>query len=104
MASVLAVFLLALSPTALAADGSDTGVVRVGALPELGSDHKDGYRVGSGDVIEVLAVGEADISGTYVVEHSGSLRMPYIDKVQVGGLTTDSIGSLLVEAYASRTQ
>jgi polysaccharide export outer membrane protein len=51
-------------------------------------------------VVEVLAVGEADISGTYVVEHAGSLRMPYVDKVQVGGLTTDGIGSLLVEAYA----
>ncbi len=97
----LLALLLAFAPTSYASEVGDTGVVRVGELPTLGPDHRDGYRVGPGDVVEVQVVGEADISGPYAVEHAGMLKMPYIDKVRVEGLTTDEITSVITEAYTA---
>ncbi|MFT5457409.1 MAG: polysaccharide export outer membrane protein [Myxococcota bacterium] len=96
---LLTLMLVLHAPSAFASDVGDSGVARVEALPTLGPDHSDGYRVGPGDTIQVQVVGEEDLSNTYTVERSGAFKMPYIDKVKVDGLTADEITSLLVERY-----
>jgi polysaccharide biosynthesis/export protein len=55
-----------------------------------------GYRVGSGDRLSVKVVGEAELTGEYVVDPSGVMSMPYVRSVPVAGMTTGDIERLVV--------
>jgi polysaccharide export outer membrane protein len=54
-----------------------------------------GYRVGIGDVIEVEAYQEDEISGEFSVEVSGAITFPLLGTVPVAGMTTAEISTLL---------
>ena len=54
-----------------------------------------GYRVGIGDVIEVEAFQEDEISGEFSVEVSGAITFPLLGTVPVAGMTAAEIAALL---------
>lgn len=45
------------------------------------------YRLGSGDEIKVTVYGEADLSGSFVVDGEGRIAMSLIGPVEIGGMT-----------------
>jgi polysaccharide biosynthesis/export protein len=61
------------------------------AAYEFGS----GYRVGAGDRLSVRVVGEADLTGEYVVDATGVFSMPYVQSIPVAGLNTGQIEKLI---------
>ena len=54
-------------------------------------EYVTGYRVGAGDRLTVRVAGEADLTADYLVDGSGNISMPYVQTMQVGGLTTQQI-------------
>ena len=51
------------------------------------------YRMGSGDSLRVTVFGQKDLSGTFNVDGTGSISMPLIGNVPVGGLTVREAGA-----------
>jgi polysaccharide export outer membrane protein len=47
----------------------------------------DAYTLGSGDKLKVAIFGEEDLSGEFVVDGGGFIRMPLIGQVKAAGLT-----------------
>ena len=56
-----------------------------------------GYQVGIGDVIEITAFQEEEITGEFLVEASGAITFPLLGPVPVVGLTPASISAALEE-------
>jgi len=56
-----------------------------------------GYQVGIGDVIEITAFQEDEITGDYLVEASGAITFPLLGPVPVAGMTPASIALVLEE-------
>ncbi len=54
-------------------------------------EYSVGYRVGAGDRLTVRVAGEADITGEYVVDPSGLVSLPYVQNLQVAGLSSTEI-------------
>jgi polysaccharide export outer membrane protein len=51
----------------------------------------DDYRVGAGDVLEIVVLGNADLTRTATVQPSGSIAFPLLNEVPVAGLTVSEI-------------
>jgi polysaccharide export outer membrane protein len=60
----------------------------------------DDYRVGPRDVLEVIVVGESDLTGKYMVRADGSFEFPLIGTVKVAGLTAAEIETRLRDRLA----
>lgn len=58
------------------------------AMPSAPAVAKESYQLGNGDRIQVTVFGEKSLSGQYLVDGTGSIAMPLISQVAVGGLTT----------------
>jgi len=56
-----------------------------------------GYQVGIGDVIEITAFQEDEITGEFLVEASGAITFPLLGPVPVAGMTLASISLVLEE-------
>ncbi|MDE2384218.1 MAG: polysaccharide export protein [Alphaproteobacteria bacterium] len=54
-----------------------------------------GYRVGSGDKLQIRVAGEADLSGEFPVDASGAISLPYVQSVTVAGMTTPQIEAMI---------
>lgn len=54
-------------------------------------EYETGYKVGAGDRLTVRVAGEAELSSEYVVDGSGNISMPYIQTVQIAGMTAPEI-------------
>jgi polysaccharide export outer membrane protein len=66
------------------------------------------YRVGPGDVLEVTVLGNEDLSRTPTVQTSGTIALPLLGEVAVGGLTVaqvkDKVTQLLGKDYLVNPQ
>jgi len=71
-------------------------VTPVGAQ-EVQETESTGYEVGIGDVIEITAFQEDEITGEFLVEASGAITFPLLGPVPVAGMTAASISSILEE-------
>jgi polysaccharide export outer membrane protein len=58
-------------------------------------EYGTGYRVGAGDRLTIRVAGEADLTADYLVDGSGNISMPYIQTVNVAGLTSAQIEKLV---------
>lgn len=74
----------------------------VGVVPPYGAqgtaaayEYATGYKVGAGDRIAVKVAGEADITGEYLVDGSGTISLPYVSTITVAGMTTAQIEKLI---------
>lgn len=45
------------------------------------------YRLGAGDKVKVTVYGQADLSGEFVIDGSGTLQLPLVGQVKAAGLT-----------------
>jgi len=68
----------------------------VGAQEEQKTESA-GYQVGIGDVIEITAFQEEEITGEFLVEASGAISFPLLGPVPVVGMTSASISAALEE-------
>jgi polysaccharide export outer membrane protein len=70
-------------------------LVPPGRAQEENTPETGGYRVGIGDVIEVEAFQEDEISGEFSVEPSGAITFPLLGSVPVAGMTPAEVSSAL---------
>ncbi len=68
-----------------------TVLLLVAAIPALGLESVEPYRVSPGDVLNVTVFGEAELSGRYPVGPTGAISMPLVGPVSVGGETLDEV-------------
>ena len=61
------------------------------------SDSMDVYLIETGDVLEIVILGEEELSRTMMVMHNGTISFPLIGEVRVAGLTTEQAGDVLVQ-------
>ena len=57
------------------------------------------YHLGTGDKVRITVFNEADLSGEYVIDSQGFLRLPLIGQMQAAGLSTTALERRLAEAY-----
>ena len=55
------------------------------------------YLIEPGDVLEIVILGEEELSRTLMVMHNGTISFPLIGEVRMAGLTTDQACELLIE-------
>ena len=55
------------------------------------------YVIESGDLLEIIILGEEELSRTLMVMHNGTVSFPLIGEAKVAGLTTEQAAELLVE-------
>ena len=74
----------------------------VGAVEPFGTqgkaaayEYSTGYRVGAGDRLTIRVAGETDLTADYLVDGSGNISMPYIQTVNIAGLTSGQIEKLI---------
>lgn len=58
------------------------------------------YRVGPGDQVQIQVYDEPDLSGAFPIDQGGSVLIPLVGTLKVGGLTADCIAERLTEALA----
>jgi len=57
----------------------------------------DIYTIESGDLLEIVILGEEELSRTLMVMYNGTISFPLIGEIKVAGLTTEQAVELLVE-------
>jgi polysaccharide export outer membrane protein len=71
-------------------------------LPELPSVAPGAYRLGAGDVVRLITVGDDTLTGEFRVGDSGKIALPLLGAERAAGLTPDGlaaeISAALVEA------
>lgn len=55
------------------------------------------YKIESGDLLEIIILGEEELSRTLMVMHNGTVSFPLIGEAKVAGLTTEQAAELLAE-------
>lgn len=56
------------------------------------------YRIGPGDVLDVVVFGNEDLSRTATVQTTGTIALPLIGEVAVSGLTVDQVKEAITAA------
>lgn len=62
-----------------------------GGLAELPSTDPGSYRLGSGDVVRLITVGDDTLTGEFRVSDSGAVALPLLGSVRAAGLTPDEL-------------
>jgi protein involved in polysaccharide export with SLBB domain len=55
--------------------------------------------VGSGDVFSLRIVGEREITDDYVISEDGTVDLPYIHRIKVGGLDSRQLGDFIRDKF-----
>ncbi len=61
------------------------------------NDSMTEYLIESGDLLEIVILGEEELSRTLMVMYNGTISFPLIGEIKVAGLTTEQAVELLVE-------
>jgi polysaccharide biosynthesis/export protein len=67
-------------------------------LPALPSAAAGAYRLGSGDVVRLITVGDDTLTGEFRVGDSGMIALPMLGGVRAAGMTPDGLASAISEA------
>jgi polysaccharide biosynthesis/export protein len=62
-------------------------------LPDLPSPAPEEYRLGSGDVVRLITVGDDTLTGEFRVSDSGKIALPLLGTVPASGLTPDGLAA-----------
>ncbi len=80
---------------------------KVGEPPAAGADaprpeapESREYRLGSGDRLKVVVLGQKEISGDYEISNTGTLAMRLIGEIEVGNMTIAELQQSLTETLA----
>lgn len=90
LTALLATITLLGAPWCALAEPADTiaAAQPVAAQPAAAKAAVDSsYTLGTGDKVRVIVFGEADLSGEFVVDDSGFVRLPLIGQIAAGGRT-----------------
>lgn len=60
---------------------------------------KQAYRIQPGDQIDITFLTVSELSGSRLVMPDGSIELPYVGAINIGGLTTTEAHKILVERY-----
>jgi polysaccharide export outer membrane protein len=74
--------------------------LRPGAISAATNNAKD-YRIGPDDILTITVFQVDDLSGEYIIDGAGQLRMPLIGGVQVAGMTAPEIELTLETLYGA---
>jgi polysaccharide export outer membrane protein len=84
------------------ASGHGTEVtVRDGSLARAAVAHSSQYTIGVADVLRINVWKNADLSQNVIVDPDGFISLPLLGNVNVAGMSTNQLGTLLTEKYAS---
>ena len=61
-------------------------------------EYMNGYRVGAGDRLNIRVLGQADLSGQYLVDGAGNISMPLVHTMRVAGMTAPQIEHMIIGA------
>src|SRR5262245_3951508 len=79
-----------------------------GAPPEQAQPAAESYVIGPQDNLSIIVTDESDLTGKYRVDTDGTISMPYLQRVQVAGLTLaeaqSKITTLLKAGYLRNPQ
>jgi polysaccharide export outer membrane protein len=78
---------LALMALAYLALGVPAHAQEIAPTPIAQTDNEQSYRLGAGDKIRVSVFDEPDLSGEFVIDGTGYVRLPLIGQMRAGGLT-----------------
>jgi polysaccharide export outer membrane protein len=67
-------------------------------LPQLPSTAAGAYRLGSGDVVRLITVGDDTLTGEFRVGDSGMIALPMLGGVRAAGMTPDGLAGAISEA------
>lgn len=70
-------------------------------LPELESRSLAPYRLGIGDEVRVTVFGLDALTNTYLVADDGTVSMPLLDRVELGGKTTEEAETVIEQRLRS---
>lgn len=59
------------------------------------------YLLGPGDVVNVTVYGDTNLSKSYVVNEQGTIAMPLLGPVKIGGMTTQSAAARITSGLAN---
>ncbi len=62
-------------------------------LPDLPTAAPGAYRLGTGDVVRLITVGDDTLTGEFRVSDSGMIALPLLGTVQASGLTPDALAA-----------
>ena len=62
-------------------------------LPPLLPVSSDVYRLGPGDEVRIITVGEDTLTGEFAVDASGRIAVPMLGSTPAAGLSTDALGA-----------
>ena len=62
---------------------------------ETAYEFMNGYRVGSGDRLNIRVLGQRDLTGEYLVDGAGNISMPLVHTLRVAGLSAPQIEHLI---------
>jgi len=69
-----------------------------GASGEAASyEFEGGYRVGAGDRLTIRVLGQADLTGDYLVDGAGNISVPLVRTLPVAGLSTPQIEEAITQ-------
>ena len=57
------------------------------------------YKIMPGDIFYMQILDKPDLGGTYKIEADGTIRLPLIDKIKVGGLTASQTQKYIQASY-----
>jgi len=69
-----------------------------GGLPPLPPVSPDVYRLGPGDEVRIITVGEDTLTGEFAVDASGRIAVPMLGAVRAAGLSPDALGAAVAAA------
>lgn len=58
-------------------------------------EYLTGYKVGAGDRLTIRVAGESDLTADYLVDGSGNISLPYIQTVNIAGMTTPQVEKII---------
>ena len=67
-------------------------------LPALPPTESGAYRLGVGDVVRLITVGDDTLTGEFRVGDSGMIALPMLGGVRAAGMTPDGLASAISEA------
>ena len=71
-----------------------------GALPPLPPPTSAAYRLGPGDQVRIITLGDDQMTGAFRVNDSGAIALPMLGSIQASGLTTTQLEQVLAGALA----
>jgi polysaccharide export outer membrane protein len=67
-------------------------------LPDLPPDPPGAYRLGTGDVVRLITVGDDTLTGEFRVGDSGEIALPLLGVLPAGGLTATTLAVRISDA------